>query len=437
LESLRNKGYYFIDSKEIRKAFLEDMESDLKILEDIYNMWFSNNRSFIEEDKKLIAFKKHLKNLYLQKPNRKIVVFSEFIDTVNYLYENLKDEFKTIKYTSQDANENNRKRIIQEFDASFDNPTNDIQLLIATDALSEGFNLNRADVLINYDIPYNPIRVIQRVGRINRIGKNAQREIFVYNYFPSEIGEDETSIRKISTAKIHMFNFIFGTDMKTLTSEEELNSYFAKELSDDEISWDVEFLNDLHRYQNFEKDIYKKALELPKRVRSKVINSGFEGALVFAKEGTSLTFLRLTQEKIEKLSIEEGLKLLKTVKDKKYTKVDSNLDRYLRKIYDNKITTGKNVNLKPRTSEFKLLAMLKFQNLNDEYFKLLTEAVKSRVLPRFYIKQALELIENFENKKQLISKIKKLIPDKYLQVIYDSNNKYIKDAEIIFIEQYS
>jgi hypothetical protein len=196
-------------------------------------------------------------------------------------------------------------------------------------------------------------------------------------------------------------------------------------------------LNDLHRYQNFEKDIYKKALELPKRVRSKVINSGFEGALVFAKEGTSLTFLRLTQEKIEKLSIEEGLKLLKTVKDKKYTKVDSNLDRYLRKIYDNKITTGKNVNLKPRTSEFKLLAMLKFQNLNDEYFKLLTEAVKSRVLPRFYIKQALELIENFENKKQLISKIKKLIPDKYLQVIYDSNNKYIKDAEIIFIEQYS
>lgn len=437
LESLRNKGYYFIDSKEIRKAFLEDMESDLKILEDIYNMWFSNDQLFIVEDKKLISFKKHLNNLYLQKPNRKIVVFSEFIDTVNYLYENLKDEFKTMKYTSQDANENNRKRIIQEFDASCDNPTNDIQLLIATDALSEGFNLNRADVLINYDIPYNPTRVIQRVGRINRIGKNAQKEIFIYNYFPSEIGEDETSVRKISTAKIHMFNFIFGTDMKTLTSEEELNSYFAKELSDDEISWDVEFLNDLHRYQNFENDIYRKALELPKRVRAKIIDTGLEGALVFAKEGSSLTFLRLTQEKFEKLSIEEGLKLLKMVKDKKYKKVDSSLDHYLRKIYDNKITTGKNVNLNPRTIEFRLLTMLNSFDSNDKYFELLIEVVKSRVLPKFYIKQAVELIENSENKNQLINEIKKLISDKYLQRIYIGNNKYIKDAEIIFIEQYS
>jgi superfamily II DNA/RNA helicase len=434
---LRNKGYYFIDSKEIRKAFLEDMESDLKILEDIYNMWFSNDQLFIVEDKKLISFKKHLNNLYLQKPNRKIVVFSEFIDTVNYLYENLKDEFKTMKYTSRDANENNRKRIIQEFDASCDNPTNDIQLLIATDALSEGFNLNRADVLINYDIPYNPTRVIQRVGRINRIGKNAQKEIFIYNYFPSEIGEDETSVRKISTAKIHMFNFIFGTDMKTLTSEEELNSYFAKELSDDEISWDVEFLNDLHRYQNFENDIYRKALELPKRVRAKIIDTGLEGALVFAKEGTSLTFLKLTQEKIEKLSIEEGLKLLKMVKDKKYKKVDSNLDSYLRKISDNKITTGKNVNLNPRTIEFRLLTMLNSFDSNDKYFELLIEVVKSRVLPKFYIKQAVELIENSENKNQLINEIKKLISDKYLQRIYIGNNKYIKDAEIIFIEQYS
>ncbi|WP_126993435.1 helicase-related protein [Thermosipho globiformans] len=436
LESLKEKGYFFIDSKEIKKAFLEDMESDLEILEEIYNMWFSNNQLFKIEDKKLISFKDHLKILYSQKPNRKIVVFSEFIDTVNYLYENLKDDFKTMKYTSEDAREFNRKIIMQEFDANYENQANDVQLLIATDALSEGFNLNRADVLINYDIPYNPTRVIQRVGRINRIGKNVQKEIFIYNYFPSEIGEDETSVKKISTAKIHMFNFIFGTDMKTLTSEEELNSYFAKELSDEEISWDVEFLNDLHRYQNFKKNIYNEALKLPKRVRTKILVANLDGALVFAKEGTNLTFLMLNHDDIDKWPIEKALKLLKEVKNKKSIKVDSKLDKFLEKIKDYKMEIEESVNLSPQSIEFKLLAFLNYNNLNDEYFELLEKVIKLRILPRFYIKQIYELTKNLKDKEECIKKIKNLIPETYLKKLYNGNNKHIKDAEIIFIEQF-
>jgi len=63
--------------------------------------------------------------------------------------------------------------------------------LIATDAISEGYNLHRAGTIFNYDIPYNPTRVIQRLGRINRINKKVFDELFVYNFFPTTTGEKE------------------------------------------------------------------------------------------------------------------------------------------------------------------------------------------------------------------------------------------------------
>ena len=61
--------------------------------------------------------------------------------------------------------------INKNFDAAHKNPTDDFDVLLSTDRISEGFNLNRAGMIINYDIPWNPVRVIQRVGRINRISK--------------------------------------------------------------------------------------------------------------------------------------------------------------------------------------------------------------------------------------------------------------------------
>ncbi|MBT1248693.1 helicase-related protein [Thermosipho sp. 1244] len=444
IEELKNRGYYFIDSLEIKKAFLEDMESDLKVLRKIYKMWFDRNMIFEIEDKKLISFKEHLKNLYNKKPNRKIVVFSEFIDTVEYLYENLKDEFKVMKYTSKEANESSRKRIISEFDANSQVKTNEVQLLVATDALSEGFNLNRADVLINYDIPYNPTRVIQRVGRINRIGREVQNEIFIYNYFPSDVGEDETAVRKISTAKIHMFNFILGTDMKTLTSDEELNSYFTQKMKEnEEISWDVEYLNDLHYYQNYEKELYKKAINLPKRIRTKVLHTNKNGALIFSREKTVLSFLWIDSETSSIVPPDKGFRILKLVKNNNFEKVDEELDKYLEKFSEKKVYVGDSI--APRTKEYKLLTILKevIKKVvipdEREYLSLFSDLLKTRALPRFFINRAIEILnpqsdEEFEEK---IKKLKALIPIDYLNRFYLNERNKIFNREIIIIEQFS
>ncbi|MBO8161890.1 MAG: helicase [Thermosipho sp. (in: Bacteria)] len=444
IEELKNKGYYFIDSQEIKKAFIEDMESDLKVLRKIYRMWFEKDKLFEIEDKKLISFKKHLRDLYRKNPGRKIVVFSEFIDTVEYLYENLKNEFKVMKYTSKDANDLSRKRIIHEFDASSQIQTNEVQLLIATDALSEGFNLNRADVLINYDIPYNPTRVIQRVGRINRIGREVQNEIFIYNYFPSDVGEDETAVKKISTAKIHMFNFILGTDMKTLTSEEELNSYFAQKLKEnEEISWDVEYLNDLHYYQNYKKELYNKAINLPKRIRTKVLHTNENGALIFSREKTVLSFLWVDSETSSVVSPDEGFRILKLVKNNNFEKVDEELDKYLKKFNEKKFYAGESI--APRTKEYRLLIMLK-KLLEEsaipderEYLNLFSILLKTRVLPRFFINQAIEILnpQNGEEFEEKIRRLKALIPVDYLERFYLNDKDKIFSREIIMIEQFS
>jgi superfamily II DNA/RNA helicase len=93
--------------------------------------------------------------------------------------------------------------------------------------------LHRAGAIINYDIPYNPTRVIQRVGRINRINRKVFDELYIYNFFPTLTGELETRTKAISTLKMDLIHTLLGEDTKTLTSEEDLKNYFAKQYKEE------------------------------------------------------------------------------------------------------------------------------------------------------------------------------------------------------------
>jgi superfamily II DNA/RNA helicase len=167
-----------------------------------------------------------------ENPNRKIIIFSEFADTAEAVYGDLiKSGYRTIKYSSIDASPEKKEEIRANFDAGYteQNQLNNYDILIATDAISEGYNLHRAGIIINYDIPFNPTRVIQRIGRINRINKKVFDDLYIYNFFPSLIGERETRTKGISTLKMHMIHALLGDDAKTLTSDEELKSFFIDE----------------------------------------------------------------------------------------------------------------------------------------------------------------------------------------------------------------
>ncbi|MCD6463082.1 MAG: helicase [Thermotogae bacterium] len=449
VQELENKGYFFIDSREIKKGFQEDLEKDLKVLKKIYTDWFGEGKKL--KDPKLEHFKEHLATLLAENSNRKMVVFSQYADTVDYLYNQLKSEFRVIRYTSKNANKSCQKIIREEFDASAFDQGNNYQILLATDAISEGFNLNRADVIINYDIPYNPMRVVQRIGRLNRIGKRVHDKIYIYNYFPTSIGESETSLGKVATAKIHMFNYLFGSDTKTLTSEEELISYFMEEYrknESDSLSWDVKYLNELNEVKTYKSDIYKKALELPERVRVKIKNSGREGAIFFIKRNGMYSFEYTKDENTcETLTPEDGLKIFKEMTRKESEKTDE----YLEKLYN--VLTAKSLIGTDRTKlEGYQKKFIEYINYYIDYFvkdkevisylESLREATKYSALPEHLIRQGRKIlsIHDKPTKEVILKKIhelKKLIPHEYVQGILRGVSKMTNaDRMIILIEEF-
>ncbi|EDK72375.1 helicase domain protein [candidate division TM7 genomosp. GTL1] len=298
LELLREqKGLISIPKDLINPKFIEDVRSDTTLLETIRDKWF-NDSAVNSEDPKTDDLAQRISRLLSEDPGRKIVIFSSYADTVNYLYDALRERGieRLFRYTASDANAASRRLINENFDASVpaNQQSNDYDVLVATDALSEGYNLHRAGVVINYDIPYNPTRVIQRVGRINRINKKVFDKLYVFNSFPTAIGEAETRVKQISTLKIKLINSIVGSDTKTLTSEEQIQSYFKDEFDkagaeSETLSWDA-----IHRDIYFKaiKDevLMKNALRLPRRSRILRKGRSESGVIVFGKKGEQSIF---------------------------------------------------------------------------------------------------------------------------------------------------
>ena len=147
-------------------------------------------------------------------------------------------------------------------------------MLIATDTISEGFNLHRAGTIVNYDIPYNPTKVVQRFGRINRMNKKMFDKLYIYNFFPTRIGETEVNLRKITGIKKLMFNAIFGEDTKVLTKDENLESHFQKQFNDiynlsEEESPETKYENLIYDLREYEPEIINAANKISRRVKAK------------------------------------------------------------------------------------------------------------------------------------------------------------------------
>ena len=294
IQTLKARGMFELDADFLTENFMSDLNSDIQILKELQEQWAMVSE---KKDSKLQEFIRILKLQITNDPKRKIVVFSQFADTVNYLGKCLKEEgMPVFIYTSELASEKNKEYIKANFDAGYPayKQADTYKILVATDAISEGYNLHRAGTIINYDVPYNPTRVIQRVGRINRINKKVFDELYIYNYFPTNIGENETHTREISTLKMAMIHAIMGEDTKYLTDEEELNSFFAKQYAalaaeQEAESWDTPYRVILDEMENT--PLMNKALELP--TRSKVRRLTVEhksGVLAFAKKGNDYVF---------------------------------------------------------------------------------------------------------------------------------------------------
>jgi len=174
---------------------------------------------------------------------KKIMIFTQYKDTAYYLYHNLldwikkeinlhiwlKDEHDRIKIalvtgdTETSAKINYIKRFAPQANNGFEEVkrSGEIEILISTDALSEGVNLQDADAVINYDLPWNPMVIVQRVGRVNRIGN--EKNVYVINYIPSDEIEVIVGVLRKLKEKIQDITLIVGKDVKILSPKEEIS----------------------------------------------------------------------------------------------------------------------------------------------------------------------------------------------------------------------
>lgn len=337
IERLQTRGMFEIKTEYLTDNFFEDLDSDIEILQKLKNEWDK-----VDEDPKINEFIKVLNSQLTNDPERKIIVFSQFADTTDYLAEKLtKIGLPVFSYTAGKASPRNKEIIKANFDAGYDEykQQNTYKVLVATDAISEGYNLHRAGTIFNYDIPYNPTRVIQRIGRINRINKKMFDELYIYNYFPTDIGESEIRIQEISTLKMAMIHAIMGEDTKVLTSEEELRAFFIEQYktiieNDERKSWDAEYRTELD-YVIHSKDM-KEALNLPLRTKIRRKTSlSEEGVLVFAKKGSDFVFkYGVGNEKPYDRTPEDAFKLLKTIKEEQPYKISDAFEKTFNSIKD-------------------------------------------------------------------------------------------------------
>ncbi len=221
----KNHEIYEVDEFRYKDEFIANIESDQELFNKILTKL--SNLDLVEEDPKVNCLINNLKDILNQnfkndEPKRKVVIFSEYLDTVKYLEPILEKHFNNRVLTvGGDLAQSKISEINKNFDASYKGQEDKYDILLATDRISEGFNLNRAGMVINYDIPWNPVRVIQRVGRINRISKKVFDELYIVNFFPTEQGAELVKSREIASNKMFLIHNTLGEDAKIFDVDEE------------------------------------------------------------------------------------------------------------------------------------------------------------------------------------------------------------------------
>lgn len=255
---------------DFKPDFIHDLESDRRILRQVRSLWDKLGR-----DPKWESFREQLTTNTLLK--NKLIIFTESQETATYLADRIAEEVepKVICFSGQ-SDETAHKAVIANFDANAFQPRDDYRILVSTEVLSEGVNLHRSNIVINYDIPWNPTRLIQRVGRVNRVDTKFDT-IHSFNFFPTEESNDLIKLREAAEAKIHAFIEMLGADARLLTEGEEIKSHdlFAKLTSkklitgeDSEEESELEYLGEIREVRDKHPELFARIKRLPKKARS-------------------------------------------------------------------------------------------------------------------------------------------------------------------------
>ena len=244
------------------------LEYDAELLTMLCRQWDA-----IDDDPKLDLFVDMLQGELFDKqrnPSGKLVVFSESVDTVNYLASSIEKRLGRHDILSVCARDRKRKRelIASNFDANYKRERcNDYNIIITSDVLAEGINLHRANVIVNYDSPWNATRLMQRIGRVNRIGSTA-KAIYNYMFYPSDPGDAIISLKKNSLIKLQSFHSALGEDTRIFSHDEIVREFklYTDDVSDD-TDRTLELMGEVRQLHDNNPALYRRIKQLPLKSR--------------------------------------------------------------------------------------------------------------------------------------------------------------------------
>jgi hypothetical protein len=318
---------YCFTRNDFHQDYIKDLKNDHRLIQSLLERW---NRNTL--DPKFERFKEallpELFNPAINNPSGfdspRLVIFTEAIDTQKSLVRYIRSKGKRVLEVSGDnLNANLLTTVFANFDANLapENQKNDYDVLVTTEVLAEGVNLHRANVILNYDAPWNATRLMQRIGRVNRIGSK-EEFVHVFNFFPSDEGNREIRFIEKAYAKLQSFHEMFGEDNKVFSEREELCEHDLRAMTDGEESPFGIYIKELRHYQQTHTERYAFIKALP------ALHLG--GRLTAVKNQSSL-FVFTDDTKgyvsvcVPAEEAEEGTRILSTLETIQYLQCDETL----------------------------------------------------------------------------------------------------------------
>lgn len=209
-----------LDDFKLAEYRIDDLFHDIDIDIDLLNNILGKVKKIKPaDDSKLNVLKEKLLELSKDKDGQ-IVLFTYYADTLNYIYEEIANDkrFSKLKIEAISSSGTTSKSPVQREEIIKRFFEKNVDIILSTDVLSEGQNLQTAKYLINYDLHWNPTRMIQRAGRIDRIG-SPYMEIYVYNFFPEDELEELLKLVQALQSKIIDIDDSVGLDQTVLGEE--------------------------------------------------------------------------------------------------------------------------------------------------------------------------------------------------------------------------
>ncbi len=419
-------------SEEFDSKFIKDLEWDLAKLRYLMDLWKS-----ISTDPKLEQFKTELQQNHKLIGNKKII-FTESKETAEYLEEALQPLYgdRVIAYTGSSSLI--QKSIIEDsFNPKFKHKNYDkYDVLITTDVLAEGINLHRSNALINYDLPWNPTRIMQRVGRINRVGTEHD-EIYVFNFFPTSATSKHLPLKDRIIEKLQAFHDTLGEDFKYLSDEEEVSSQklfndLNMDLGADEESANPElaYLAIIRQIRDNETNLFEMIKKLPKKAKTARNSEKIkqEATLSFIRKGYLKTFFMTENGETRQMPFIEAVEYFKCKPDEKKISVGKNYFQHYDMnneafdyslVEEEVITTGK---VAVAGNDQKIIrylrALLSVKGFTDEQedkIKRMIEVWENGDIPANDTKNILKSIKNIDDPIQAYYQIEGQLVDKYFE----------------------